>query len=314
MRFLAAAAAAAVTAALLLPVQVRAEEEPQSTLMKAFTDQQTGIVYFCSIPDETSKNAIITEMFGEAAELTIPSQLEDYTITGIGDRAFFGRKEIVSVKVPETVSYIGSYAFSGCLSLKTAELPTTLASVGKGCFFSCSALESVDLGKSLKEIPERCFYACTALSSAEVPASVETIGSEAFFSCADINGIKLPETVKNIGENAVGRRYSIRNSAPENISGFVIQGKAGTAAESYAVSCGLSFRYETDLPSGDVDANGKITAADAAIVLKEYARVSAHEAPTLTGLNRQLADINGDGLIDSRDSARILKEYAAIQK
>lgn len=61
---------------------------------------------------------------------------------------------------------------------------------------------------------------------------------------------------------------------------------------------------------GDIDNDGKITAADASEVLAAYARASAIADTGLTSLERKAADVNSDGRVDAIDAALILKYYA----
>ncbi len=61
---------------------------------------------------------------------------------------------------------------------------------------------------------------------------------------------------------------------------------------------------------GDVDADGKITSSDAAVVLEAYARASGSNDTGLTSLQRSAADVNENDKIDAVDAACILRYYA----
>ena len=75
-----------------------------------------------------------------------------YTVTSIGDYAFWDCDNLRSVTIPNTVRSIGSSAFDGCSSLKNVEIPSTVISIGSGAFEYCSSLTSVTVGM---EIPVR---------------------------------------------------------------------------------------------------------------------------------------------------------------
>lgn len=225
--------------------------------------------------------------------------------------AFFGKADVISAALPDSVKTIDDHAFSGCLSLKTVDIPDSVTTLGKGCFMSCSELESVTVGKGVKTIPENCFHSCTSLKTADIPDTVTSIGSEAFYSCSDISGIYVPDSVKTIGREALGRRYDARNSSSENISGFIIRGEKGSAAEKYASDSGLAFEVGK-APRGDVNGDGFIDAVDASTVLAEYARLSSNKKGTFTAEQNTAADFNGDGKVDAVDASAILAKYASL--
>ena len=229
----------------------------------------------------------------------------------IGKGAFFGRTDIDLAIIPKSVTSIDDYAFSGCLSLTNINIPDNVTSLGKGCFMSCSALKSADLGKSLKAIPEDCFHSCSELKTVTIPDNITAIGDEAFYSCTSLENFYIPPSVTSIGKDAAGRKYDVRSSSTENIPDFAIRVKSGSAAEKYASEYGISY-VEYSLKKGDVNDNILIDAVDAALVLREYARISSGKSPQFSEEQKKAADWNGDGLTDAVDASGILREYARL--
>ena len=225
--------------------------------------------------------------------------------------AFFGKADIVSVTFPDSVTVIDESAFAGCLSLKSVDIPDSVTTLGRGCFMSCSALETVSLSRSVKSIPDNCFHSCPSLRNVPIPDNITSIGDGAFYSCADMSNIYLPASVKTIGIESIGRRYNVRSTLSENISGFVIRGEKGSAAEKYASEQGLGFT-EGHIQMGDVDDNGRINAVDASLVLAEYALTSTGNSGKFRGDQNRAADWNSNGSINAVDASLILAEYAAI--
>lgn len=253
--------------------------------------------------------AEIGEVANCTGDLVIPSKVNRFSIVGIQAKTFFGNTEITSVTIPESVKYIGENAFTGCLSLESVTISNSVTELGKGCFTSCTALKSVSLGKGVTTIPENCFYACTSLRSIEFPENITEIGDQAFFGCGDLSGAYIPPTVTAIGKDAIGRHYSIRNGRTENISGFTLSYDSDSAAAEYAESHGI----ERAPFKGDVNLDNKITAADASLVLQEYASLSGGNKLSFTEKQFSAADMNSDGKLDARDAAKILQKYAELQ-
>lgn len=67
------------------------------------------------------------------------------------------------------------------------------------------------------------------------------------------------------------------------------------------------FKYDADRLKGDMDANGRITAADARLVLRFAAKLQNY-----TQLQKEMADMNNDGRITSADARLILRISAQI--
>lgn len=83
-------------------------------------------------------NATITKFSGSGA-VTIPAQIDQYTVVGIGEKAFYG-KDITSVVIPATVSSIGKQAFGYCTKLTAVTVQgNALTTVGDGAFSKCKS-------------------------------------------------------------------------------------------------------------------------------------------------------------------------------
>lgn len=231
--------------------------------------------------------------------------------TSVCKGAFFGRTDIVSVELPESVTSVGENAFAGCLSLKSVDIPDSVTTLGKGCFMSCNSIESVCLGKSVTALPDNCFYSCTSLNSINLPESASTVGNEAFYGCTALSGVYIPSSVTAFGNDSLGRRYSVRSSSSENITGFVITGKKGSSAEKYAAGYGIAFKAVT-FSKGDVNGDGFIDAVDASVVLNEYSRLSSGKPSKFDTEHKKVSDWNGDSITDAVDASGILKKYAEL--
>lgn len=161
-------------------------------------------------------------------------------ITHIGNDAFSFtgsvRLAAESVYIPDTVTSIGDGAFSSCAYLREVNIPGSVRSIGTAAFLSCSRLEKLTLNTGLQTIGDSAFHSCIRMPAPVIPSSVTSIGREAFCSCS-FGRIVIPASVTAIGERAFG--YDGASVAP--LSSFVVQGTAGSQAETYARSSGLLF-------------------------------------------------------------------------
>jgi hypothetical protein len=140
-----------------------------------------GVKY--SLDDET-KTASVVQNHYQKKTYDIPSSIlyDDvtYTVTSIGDRAFYYREGLGSITLPNTIETIGDEAFYNCISLSSINIPNSVTSIGSGAFNWCQGLQWVNMSKNVTYIGENAFRACTSLTSIEIPSSVTTIGSAAF--------------------------------------------------------------------------------------------------------------------------------------
>ena len=125
----------------------------------------------------------ITNYFGNATELVVPGELDEYAVTSIGESAFFNRASLSSITLPDSLTSIGKGAFSFCASLSSITLPDSLTSIGGGAFSSCASLSSITLPDSLTSIGDGAFSYCASLSSIILPDSIETMGTNPFRGC-----------------------------------------------------------------------------------------------------------------------------------
>jgi len=130
--------------------------------------------------------------------VVIPSTIEEYPVTKIGEEAFFGMCAS-SLIIPDTVTEIGDYAFSHCWNLKTIRIPNSITIWGENTFSNCDNLETVQLESDLKEIGNNAFDGCEKLKSVAMPKEgLEDIGSGAFRDCTSLTSIGIPKSVRNI--------------------------------------------------------------------------------------------------------------------
>jgi len=68
-----------------------------------------------------------------SGNVQIPTSLNGYTVTQIGESAFAGKSNITSITVPGTVEVIGHAAFAGCNNLSEVNLNKGLKEIRRIC-------------------------------------------------------------------------------------------------------------------------------------------------------------------------------------
>ncbi len=139
--------------------------------------------------------------------ITIPN-----SVTSIGESAFSSCYGLTGITIPNSVTSFGDYAFESCYELTSITIPNSVTSIGNYAFFGCSGLESVvvDPGNTKYDSRENCnaiietesntlLYGC---QNTVIPNSVTSIGYMAFCNCHGLTSITIPNSVTSIGYDA----------------------------------------------------------------------------------------------------------------
>lgn len=133
-----------------------------------------------------SANTIaITDYKGYDTEVTIPSKIDGYTVTGVENMDTSNIKKIV---MPDTVTYIGESAFadsSDGVPLEEVVLSKNLKTIGPWAFSRCFELKSIDIPESVNEIEYGAFSGCYSLENFNVSKNTdfgENVFGENFWS------------------------------------------------------------------------------------------------------------------------------------
>ena len=106
-------------------------------------------------------------------DLEIPESVEynsiTYSVTSIGNNAFYYCSLLTSVTIPNSVTCIGERAFVHCSGLTSAPISNSVTSIGRYAFSSCSGLSSVAIPNSVTSIGYGAFYGCSWLTEMTIP-------------------------------------------------------------------------------------------------------------------------------------------------
>lgn len=148
----------------------------------------------------------ILKYTGDSEVVVIPETIGGEKVLSIA-KAFYGKSGVKAVRIADTVEKIDT------------------------SFFESSDLQYVKCGAGLKEIANASFGE-SGLMEIELNEGLEIIGPIAFANCTNLKEIYIPESVTDIQNTAFYGEY------PED---FVIRGKAGSVAETYANEQGYKF-------------------------------------------------------------------------
>lgn len=164
-------------------------------------DKDSTTTYTYKLNDDKT-TITITKCTSSNADIVIPSTIDGYTVTEIGDKAFQSVTSMRTVTFPSTLKNIGSYAFADCISLTTVTLPDTLTDLYTYVFKGCTSLKSAKLNAGRINVTEGLFQGCTALSSVTLPDSVQYIREYAFSGCTSLKNLNLPKSLSIVYANA----------------------------------------------------------------------------------------------------------------
>lgn len=113
------------------------------------------------------KEVIITGYTGEDSVINIPSKIEGYDVTRIGEDVFANMSWITEVTLPEGIVQIDREAFSNCTGLTGIILPESLERIEMLVFAGCDGLTEIHIPKNVTRIKGGAF-ACNNIEKITV--------------------------------------------------------------------------------------------------------------------------------------------------
>ena len=195
-------------------------------------DFQSGDLYYnitsSSAPytvEVTNQEQWSSSNYSGLTTATIPETVTyngtTYSVTSIGDYAFYYCSSLTSITIPNSVTSIGEGAFYGCSSLTSITIPNSVTSIGdyafNGCMFTIdnfvnhSSLDAnannywgARVGGNMEIdgllISNDTVIGCRPyVTTAVIPNSVTSIGSRAFYDSYFLTSITIGSGVTSIG-------------------------------------------------------------------------------------------------------------------
>ena len=172
----------------------------------------TGRVYAASVIDngdfkylisEETKTAEIISYGGKSLYVSVPVNIEDYTVVSVGAAAFRENNTLKELEIPETVKEIKDCAFENCKTLEKIQIPGSVLKIGNSAFSGCRGLTDISIDDGLAELGEYAFSECTSLEKLRLPNSLDSIGNYAFLNCTSLSDPGIPKALRYFGKYAL---------------------------------------------------------------------------------------------------------------
>jgi len=169
-----------------------------------------------------TKELVLSEM--GVTDVMIPEGIKTITLQA------FLKRNVTTIRFPESLEVIGTSAFSRCEGLTSVVLPESLIELQDSAFIYCTNLRSITLPKNLRIIPSFAF-AGSEVEYLHIPSEVTEIGKNAFLECENLKQVVLPNNLKKIEGGAFGDCEQLCNiNLPEGLESI------GRGAFSYCTS------------------------------------------------------------------------------
>ncbi len=163
----------------------------------AYNFESNGIYYNITSRDPaTVEVTYYNDYHKYTGSVNIPSSVTHdgttYTVTAIGQEAFYKCHDLTNVTLPSTLTDIRNYAFYDCLKLEKVTLPNSLTYLGAYAFAYCGSEAS-------------------SFTSVVVPDAVIDLGFGAFTGCKKLTNVTLGSGVSIMNENVFKECTALTN-------------------------------------------------------------------------------------------------------
>ena len=195
------------------------------TTMAFAVEKIDGIWYYLDDKNKTAEVTCNSGGYGGcySGDVVIPNTVSYngniYSVTEIGNSAFYNCSSLTSITIPNSVTTIGNYVFRDCSSL------TSVTWNAKNCgdfgskntpfyymnydnpndykiFDIRDQITSFVFGDSVEYIPAYLCYDMENLTSVVIPNSVIEIGESAFQGCDKLRIVEIGNSLETIGSSA----------------------------------------------------------------------------------------------------------------
>jgi len=161
-----------------------------------FAQTEVGGIYYTFSGTEATVVSGTNQYTGDVIiPPSVSSGGENYSVTSIGELAFYNCSGLTSIDIPNSVTSIGSSTFYGCSGL------TSVTYNVRNCtdYFNFksrafpSNVKEFIFGDDVESIPGCLCYGLKEITSIVIPSKVTSIGDQAFTGCEGLTSIKVQD-------------------------------------------------------------------------------------------------------------------------
>lgn len=141
----------------------------------------------------------ITGFEGRVTDMVVPGSIEGTPVEAIGNHAFSGRSDIVSISLPETIKTLYGFAFHDCRNLRKITLFDSLDDYYDGVCRQCDSLEDIEL--TVKRSWYEVIRNFLADNDKTLRFMVHSLNEEKYEDCC----LTFPGYVYDFNENTMAR-------------------------------------------------------------------------------------------------------------
>ena len=212
----------------------------------AYDFMADGLAYLINADGQTASVTYlerrVSTNYNMLTEAVIPSQVTDpgtgktYTVTTIGESAFYSNKTITKTVIPPTITKMEKDAFGSSPSknnvyitdlarwcaidfennvanplyarvplylndelVSELTIPKGITVINNNAFYRCKSLTKLIVEADAPSIDRYAFGDCDNLTNVEITGNVTKIDSSAFYSCGKLASVLLPASLDTIG-------------------------------------------------------------------------------------------------------------------
>ena len=195
--------------------------------------------------------ALIVGYYGPAGDITVPSSIGGYPVTGLNGELFMDNKSITGITIADSVFSIGGKAFSGCTNLTKSKLPSSLKTIDPWTFFECKKLTSLVIPNFVTgnvTTMKSMFRECRALTTLTLPTTFTTQSvtdmSYMFYYCPSLTSLNLSSFYITSVNNMQAMFMYCRSLTSLNLAHFDMSHLTSHSYYTDGASQNLSGKYD----------------------------------------------------------------------
>ena len=169
----------------------------------------------------TGNDISIVQYDGFDSDIVVPSVIDGYTVTTIGDLAlyygeYYSEVPVKSLTLPDTLTTLERRSLSTCSYLTSVTIPANVNTIGEFALTNCRKLEKIHVAAGNQNFSsvdgvlydaagkQLLFYPSAGAERYVVPEGVRQIADYAFYYTNTLTTVFLPASISEIGVGAFG--------------------------------------------------------------------------------------------------------------